>query len=66
MKVLAFKDLREKGIPFCRQHIHKLVKQGAFPPPLKVGGKTNSWVETEIDEYLEERVAQREMKTAAP
>jgi prophage regulatory protein len=66
MKVLAFKDLREKGIPFCRQYIHKLVRQGDFPQPIKLGSKTNGWVETEINQYIEERLSRRaEMKTAS-
>jgi prophage regulatory protein len=67
MKVLAFRDLRDKGIPFTRQWIHKLTRRGEFPPPVKIGSKTNAWVESEIDQYLEDRLAKRgegEMKTA--
>jgi prophage regulatory protein len=65
MKVLAFRDLRAKGIPFCRQHITKLVKKGKFPAPGKIGLKTNAWDESEIDQYLEDRLTKRgEMKTA--
>jgi prophage regulatory protein len=67
MKVLAFSELRGKGIPFSRQWIHKLVRRGEFPTPLKIGSKTNAWAESEINEYLENRLAQRgsEMKTAS-
>jgi prophage regulatory protein len=66
MKVLAFKDLREKGIPFTRQYIHKLVKRREFPQPIKLSSKTNGWIETEINAYIEERLSQRtEVKTAA-
>jgi prophage regulatory protein len=59
MKVLAFGDLRGKGIPFTRQHIHKLVKRREFPQPFKIGAKTNAWDESEIDEYLKGRSARR-------
>lgn len=65
MKVLCFNDLRDRGIPFCRQHVHKLVKTGNFPAPFKLGGKTNAWAEFEIDEYLKECSSRRDMKTAS-
>lgn len=64
MKVLATRDLPAKGINWSRQHIHKLVKKGRFPPPFKLGDKTNAWTEDEIDKYLSDRIAMREMKTA--
>jgi prophage regulatory protein len=67
MKVLSFRDLRDKGIPFTRQHIHKLVQRGEFPRPVKIGDKTNAWDEPEIDEYLKNRRKRRneaEMKMA--
>jgi prophage regulatory protein len=65
MKVLAFRDLREKGIPFTRQHIHRLVRQGQFPRPFKIGTKTNAWNDSEIDEYLKDRLARRDNMKAA-
>jgi|RhiMethySRZTD1v2_1073278.scaffolds.fasta_scaffold4160031_1 prophage regulatory protein len=60
MKILGIDDLREKGIPFCRQYLHKLVKRGEFPPPIKIGGQRNAWVESEIDAYLKSRLIRRD------
>jgi prophage regulatory protein len=54
MKVLVFKDLKDRGIPFTRQHIHRLVKKKKFPAPFKVGEKTNAWFESVIDQHLDE------------
>jgi prophage regulatory protein len=65
MKVLSFRDLRDRGIPFTRQHIHKLVKRGEFPSPFKIGGNTNAWNDSEIDKYLKDRFAQRQTKMAS-
>jgi prophage regulatory protein len=60
MVLLDYSDLRtKKGIPFTKQHIWRLVKQGIFPRPLKLGLKINSWDEAEIDEYIEARKAAR-------
>jgi prophage regulatory protein len=62
MKVLVFKDLQDKGIPFTRQHIHRLVKKNKFPAPFKVGEKTNAWDERVIDQHLADIA---HMKTAS-
>jgi prophage regulatory protein len=60
MNVLGFRDLRKKGIPFTRQHIHKLIRNKRFPRPIKIGGGTNAWPEQEIDNYLEDCIAKRD------
>ena len=61
MKILGFDDLRGKGIPYTRQHIHRLIRKRKFPRPFKlVEGGNNSWTEAEIDQYLENRIAERE------
>ncbi len=66
MKVLLQRDLRGKGIPWSRQYISSLVKKKRFPPPFKMGPKTNAWTEPQIDEYIEARVAERDVALPAP
>lgn len=56
MRVLTHRDLKEKGIPFCRQYISKLIRQGKFPAPGKLGERLNAWDEKVIDQYLKERM----------
>jgi prophage regulatory protein len=59
--LLSRGDLKiKKGIPFSRQHIHRLVTEGKFPPPVKVGENTNAWLEHEVDAYLEGRIRARD------
>jgi prophage regulatory protein len=61
MKLLSRQDLREKkGIHFTRQHLHRLVKDGKFPTPVKVGENTNAWPEPEIDAHIERCIAKRD------
>jgi prophage regulatory protein len=56
-KLLSFPELKsEKGIPFSRQHVHRLVSAGEFPPPIKLGAATNAWLENEIDAWLKARI----------
>lgn len=57
--LLAFPDLKAKGIPFTRQHLHRLIQRGCFPPPLKLGVGTNRWIEDEIDQWLADRALAR-------
>ena len=65
MRMLNEDDLRARGIRFTRQHRHRLIKSGRFPPPVKLGENTNAWVESEIDGWLQQRVAERDAKVAA-
>jgi prophage regulatory protein len=59
-RVLSFPDLKsEKGIAWSRQQVWRQVKAGKFPAPIKLGEGTAAWLETEIDAWLDERVAER-------
>ena len=60
MKVLDFEGLRERGIRFHRVHIYRLIKQGRFPRPIKIGGNTTVWPEHEIDQYIKTCIARRD------
>jgi prophage regulatory protein len=65
MRMLSHPDLREKGIKFSRQHLRRLIRQGKFPAPCKLGENTNAWPEAEIDKYLEDRIAARDQQAAS-
>jgi predicted DNA-binding transcriptional regulator AlpA len=64
MRLLTFTELqRQKGIPYCRDHLRRLVKAGQFPLPIVLGARRIAWSEDEVDAYLEKLVAKR---NAAP
>jgi prophage regulatory protein len=44
-------------VGLCRSHVHKLVSQGLFPHPIKLGLRSSGWVESEIDTWLAQRIA---------
>ena len=55
-----------KRIPFSRSHVHALVKTGDFPPPIKLGLRASGWIESEIDSWIANRIAEsRNHPTAA-
>jgi prophage regulatory protein len=60
-RVLGFKQLKpEKGIPWTRQYINRLEKQGRFPKKARLGPNTIGWVEDELDALIAERLAERD------
>jgi prophage regulatory protein len=64
MRLLSFEELRTvKGIRYSRQHIHRLMKSGRFPRPVKLSGSAsgvNAWCEPEIDEHIQRCMAERD------
>jgi predicted DNA-binding transcriptional regulator AlpA len=60
MPLIDFKDLKaRKGIPFSDTTLWRMVRDGRFPRPTKIG-RRNCWDEVEIDQYIEDQLAQRD------
>lgn len=61
MKLLRYIDLKSKGITFSRVHLSRLEAAGRFPKRLHLNGPGGaiSWLEHEIDQYIEQRAAER-------
>jgi prophage regulatory protein len=65
-RLLAPDELRsKKGIDYSRSQLHRKVKAGTFPPPVKLGQNKNAWLEQEVDEWIQSRVAARNQPQAA-
>ena len=47
-----------KIVPISRSHAHALAAQGKFPKPIKLGSRASGWLESEINDWLAERVAE--------
>lgn len=62
MRLLSLQDIVEiKGISYSKGHIYRLIRCGKFPRPIKLGGGGRSaWAETEIDQYIQGRIADRD------
>ncbi|MBN4055563.1 AlpA family transcriptional regulator [bacterium AH-315-K03] len=43
-----------------RSHAHYLVAKKLFPKPIKLGIRASGWIESEIDHWIEQRVASRD------
>jgi prophage regulatory protein len=51
-------------IPISRSHAHALAAQGKFPKPIKLGPRASGWLESEINTWLADRIAQSRHNTA--
>jgi prophage regulatory protein len=61
VRLLSYRDLKPlKGIPYSDEWIRALIKQGKFPRRVQLGGKRVGFIETEIDQWLKDRAAERE------
>jgi prophage regulatory protein len=58
-KLLSFNDAAERcGI--ARITIYRLIDRGAFPKPVEIADRRVAFVESEIDAWIEDRIARRD------
>ena len=63
MKLLSFDDLKAlKGVPYSRNHVMRLCAEGKFPKPINIGPKRIAFLESEVDEWIGNKVATRKHK----
>jgi prophage regulatory protein len=59
-KLVTFDELRETySIPLGRRQIDRLEKAGKFPKRVPIGERRVAWVASEIEAYVEQRIANR-------
>lgn len=63
MRVLSFAELLPlKGIKYSRSHLARLIRAKQFPAPARLGVNCAAFVESEIDDWLASKVAERDAK----
>jgi prophage regulatory protein len=66
MKVLSYEDLKLlKGIDYSRIQLWRREKQGSFPRRIFLSPQRFGWPEHEIDQWIADRIAERDSKAAA-
>lgn len=60
MRFIHYQQLRDRGITFTRVHLNRLIKAGDFPAPVRLGGNSIAWVESEIEDWAARKAASRE------
>jgi prophage regulatory protein len=60
LRFVTTNDLSRRGISFSRMHLRRLEDAGRFPRRVHLGENRIAWLEAEIDEWVAERLAERE------
>jgi prophage regulatory protein len=65
MNLLGIGELKtRKGIAYHRATIYRKIADGSFPKPIRLGEARIAFVESEIDDWLRARIAERDGKAA--
>ena len=54
----------QRKVPLSRSSIYLRVSNGSFPRPVSLGGRSVGWIESEIDDWLRQRIEKRRQSTA--
>ena len=61
-RLLTYQDLRARGIRWSRVHIKRLETARKFPLHIDVGDNSIAWFEDEIDDFLEMKAVERDVR----
>jgi prophage regulatory protein len=65
-RLLSYAVLKsEKGVSYSKQHLKRLEEAGAFPRRVPIGENRYAWIESEVDGWLEQKIAARDGVAAA-
>ena len=57
-RFIRMPDLRSK-VGLSKSQIYKLIQQGDFPKPIKLGDKIAVWTNSEVEEWMSAKVHTR-------
>ena len=63
MRLLSKRQVREMVL-FSPQHLDRLEKAGKFPKRVRVGQNRVGWVYEEVENWLKQKVAERDLATS--
>jgi prophage regulatory protein len=61
-RLLSWKQLKDSGIGFSREHVFRLEAAGKFPRRIYLGPQKVAWFEDEIVAWLAERDQERAVR----
>ncbi|MGA4815343.1 helix-turn-helix transcriptional regulator [Pseudomonas aeruginosa] len=64
MRIISLKEVMDLT-SLARSTIYKYIALGTFPLPLSVGERCVRWLESEVHEWILERIAERDEKLQA-
>src|SRR5882757_4470948 len=64
-RLIPYDALAAKCITYSKPHLWRLEKAGKFPKRVPIGAGRYGYVETEIDAYIDAKIAERDASAAA-
>ena len=52
-RILKAKDVAER-VSISTSQVYRLARDGRFPEPVKITEKRSGWLETEVDQWIDE------------
>ncbi len=65
LRLIRYEDLRSKAITYSKPHLWRLEKAGLFPKRVPLSAGRYAYVESEIDAYIQAKIAERDMRGAS-
>ena len=63
MRIIRKPELEQK-VGYCAVHIGRLEKAGKFPRRVRLGPQAVGWIESEVDDWIVARAAERDTAAA--
>jgi prophage regulatory protein len=63
-KLLRLTEVRSR-VPYSRSTIYQLIKESKFPKPVSLGARAVAWLESDIDAWIEARIASERAEVRA-
>jgi prophage regulatory protein len=64
-RLIPYDALAAKCIPFSKPHLWRLEKAGKFPKRVPISAGRYGYLESEIDAYIEKKIAERDADAKA-
>jgi len=59
MRILRIKEVIKKT-SIGRTKLYEMMESGDFPGSIKLGAKSVGWVDTEVEEWIQSRITERD------
>lgn len=63
MRLLKLKDVMHMTT-LARATIYQYIREGNFPKPISLGVRNSAWLESEIEDWILEKIEQRDLAAA--
>lgn len=60
MRIIRLRDVLE-STGLARSTVYRYMEEGSFPQPIALGDRAVGWVESEVQEWILSRIAERDV-----